>query len=266
MTYESNEPMYFAAQKKETIAKHLYKKVEEDKEYKTSSGYLELLKKSYRLYYGLSKDFKFSAHSIKKEHGKLHTLRTNHYRNMGNHIVNMVTQNRLNFEARSLNNDYKSVTQTRLAKELANTYFREKDFEEAAIEACEIALYQDSCEIEVGWDRLKGIPYIRGNDSAAIMQGDVFVNTYAPLDVIQEPDIKSSERNWVILRKKVNKWDLASLYKKHAKEIIKRSINISEKTFEDFRLHNKSKESDDYIYLYTFYHKKNCFHSHGAYD
>ena len=176
MTYE-NAPMYFATQSKENIAKYLYKKVEDDKNYKTSSGYIELLKKSYRLYFGLSKDFKFSAHSIKKQHGKLHTLRTNHYRNMGNHIVNMVTQNGLNFEGRSLNNDYKSVIQTRLAKELANTYFREKDFEDAAIEACEISLYQDSCEVEVGWDRLKGNPYSINKDKSVVMQGDVFVNT-----------------------------------------------------------------------------------------
>ena len=46
------------------------------------------------------------------EQGESLTLNVNHFRNIGEHIINMILSSRPTMQARAINTDYKSLAQT----------------------------------------------------------------------------------------------------------------------------------------------------------
>jgi len=96
-----------------------------------SSGYLEKLRSMWRAYYGAYYDSVSSGHQITfgGEQGELVQLPVNHLRNLASHIITMTTSNRPSMEARAVNTDYKSISQTKLANGILDYYMREKRLE-----------------------------------------------------------------------------------------------------------------------------------------
>lgn len=251
----SHTSQYFATLPTEQIAQVLQGKVDAYYNYLETSELYQLFLKSYAIYYGFSEDKKFCAHKIKKKDKKPFAIKINHYRNLAQRIINIVSKNSANFEAVALNTDWQSMSQASLAKDLVNTYFSEKDGETEADAALEYAVYLGSADMEVAWDHTTGSPFGVGPEGDIINQGDVKICTYSPLDVIQEKRVKPSKRSWVILRMYVNKWEYADLYPQHREAIIAKTIDFN--TAKDFKIMSPEKdESDDFIYIYKFYHKK----------
>ena len=255
MTTSPTSQQYFATLPSHELAKALQKKVDAYYDYLSVSELYQLLLKSYAIYNGFSEDKKFCAHKIKKKDKKPFAVKINHYRNLAQRITNIVSKNTSNFEAIALNKDWQSMSQASLAKDLVNTYFSEKDGETEADTALEYAVYLGSADVEVSWDHTSGNPFGVGPDGDIINKGDVSITTYSPLDIIQEKRVKPSKRAWVILRMYVNKWEYAELYPEHREAIIGKSLDLS--TAKDFKIFSTDKdESEDFIYIYKFYHKK----------
>ena len=96
-----------------------------------SSGYLEKLKSMWRAYHGAYYSSAGNGHQItfSGEQGELVQLPVNHLRNLASHIITMTTSNRPSMEARAVNTDYKSISQTKLANGILDYYMREKRLE-----------------------------------------------------------------------------------------------------------------------------------------
>lgn len=150
---------YFAAEEdaKETVA-FLQKKAKYWFESLTSNSYLDKIRKNWDSYYGLyykeSHDVNFGG-----EHGEIVNLAVNHFRNLAQHMLVMVTGQRPAFQPRSTNTDHKSQIQTYLAHGLLEYYMREKRLERHLKNAVESAIVLGSGFIKMEWNATSGKIY-----------------------------------------------------------------------------------------------------------
>src|SRR5688500_12188120 len=97
---------YFAAKEDKETAGILLSKAMSWFDRLTTNKYLEKIKRTWCAYHGAY--FNESGHEITfgGEQGELVKLSVNHLRNLGSHILVMITSNRACMEARSTNTDY----------------------------------------------------------------------------------------------------------------------------------------------------------------
>ena len=100
--------VYFAADEAEETVSTLYRKAGDWFDDIISNGYLDKIRDSWLAYHGATYDDSGHRLNFSGEQGELVNLRVNHYRNIAQHILNMVTSTRPAFQARSTNTDYKS--------------------------------------------------------------------------------------------------------------------------------------------------------------
>jgi len=192
----------------------------------TQNNYLEKIKRSWMAYHGAY--FDSDGHTIifGGEQGELVNLAINHYRNLAQHILVMVTANRPAFQARATNTDSKSATQVNLANNLLDYYMREKRLERYLKNAVEIAIVMGAGYIKMDWNATTGQIYdyiqINENESSEdkesenklnedkgipIYEGDVVFTNLNPFDVVFDSTKESVDDNdWVICRTFKNKY------------------------------------------------------------
>ena len=163
MNYDDNEfGTYFAAHEdpKKTASVAL-QKGQTFFNYLQRNNYLDKLRKMYHFYYGnFNRDYS-GGHEITftGEQGELVNMPINHFRNLAQHIYNMVTANRPIMEARAINTDYKSLAQTILANGILDYYMREKKLEEAIKASTEMSIVLGSSFIKMDWNATAGEKY-----------------------------------------------------------------------------------------------------------
>lgn len=255
MTY-SGKKVYFAKKTGHDFASALKNKIDDYYSYLTGSGLFSQLEKSYLNYYGLSQDRKFTSDKVREKNGTFAT-KINHYRNMALHILNLVSKDKTAFEALARTKTYNSLAQVKIAKELVNLYFSgEREADSECHTALEYAVFLGGGDVMVTWDADSGTEYGVSQEGKTELQGDVVVSAFCPVDVISEKRVKPSKRNWVILRDYVNKWDLAAKFPEHEEAIMSAGKDIHADT--DFVINRCNYDSDDYVHLYRFFHRKSA--------
>jgi hypothetical protein len=109
MTDSKNK--YFAQKASEEKAEILMGKASSWFNTMETNGYLEKVRQTWSSYYGIYYAGFSDSHKItfSGEQGELVNLAVNHLRNIGDHMINMITSVRPSMEARSVNTDAKSV-------------------------------------------------------------------------------------------------------------------------------------------------------------
>lgn len=205
--------------------------------------YLDKIKHSWSMYHGI---FYEDSHNISfgGEQGELVNLAVNHYGNIAQHILNMVTASRPSFQARAVNTDRKSLVQAQLANGLLDYYMRERRLERYIKKAVEYSIVLGSGFVKMEWNSTKGeISKVlppdpssiedydedanpldeNGNilEGTPIYQGDVEFYTLSPFDVVFDPTKETPEQQkWCICRTFINKFDLAKKFPEHTEEIL----------------------------------------------
>lgn len=241
-----NKDIYFAADTAENCIKYL-----EDKSqswYKTiyQNRYLDKILTSWSYYYG---NFYTENHQITfgGESGELVNLPVNHYRNIAQHILNMITGSRPAFQCQSVNNDRKSMIQAELGNNIVSYYMKEKRLEKKYRKAAEYAVVMGTGYILQEWNSTKGgisheIPIdvnkVVGFDEqdrpidaegnlvlpTPVYRGDIEAKTINPLDVFYDQSISDPDLNdWYLVRTFVNKFDLIAKYPEHKEDILRLS-------------------------------------------
>jgi hypothetical protein len=256
---------YFAAKpSKETVAV-LQKKAVNWFDRITTNRYLDKIRNSWMAYYGIT-SVSDDGHEItfSGEQGELANISVNHYRNLGQHLHVMITASRPSLEARSVNNDYRSLSQTILANSLLDYYMREKRLEDILRKAAEYAIVFGSGYVKMGWNETVGDIYDYNDDtSTAIREGDVEFSLLSPLDVVFDTTKENtSDHDWVLCRSFKNKFDLAAKYPELEDEIV---AIPSKSDVNKFRFDISSSEETDDIPVYEFYHKKTESMPEGRY-
>jgi hypothetical protein len=246
---------YFASlEKKETCA-NLEARAEDWKNTVTQNGYLSKLKALYAAYHGAYYTNTTESHQIVfgGEQGELSQIAINHFRNISQHMLVMVTSNRPAVEARATNTDYRSQRQTILANSILEYYLREKKLEIYLKQATEYAIVYGSGYIVMSWNATKGemVDYIE-EIKTPVYEGDIEFESLNPWDVIFDTTKENSQNHdWYLVRRYKNRFDLIAKYPELEKQI-KAQKSKGENNFTFSRIND---QTDD-IEVLEFYHRR----------
>lgn len=248
--------MYFAAKEPEKTAANLLAKANGWYNQLHTNGYLIKVRDMWMAYHGAYYASSVNSHKITfgGEQGELVNLAVNHIRNISQHIIRMITNNRPSMEARATNRDYKSIIQTKLANELLDYYLREKRLEKYLERAVEYAVVLGSGFIKMDWNATSGEIFDHNEETnTPIYEGDVQFSNLSPYDVVFDTTKEDQNHDWVLCRSFKNKFDLAAKYP----ELKTRIIGLQTKAdLYKFRMDLMTYDETDDVPIYEFYHKR----------
>lgn len=258
--------VYFAAQEPEKLASACMAKAQSFYNTLDANFYLDKLAKMWQFYHGQFQDnYNGASHQIgfSGEQGELTVLSVNHFRNIAQHMLVMITSNRPAMEARSVNTDYKSLAQTYLANGILDYYMREKKLEEAIRSATEMAIVLGAGFIRLEWNATSGELYDFDPETGEKnFEGELEWSTHSPFDVVFDGSKENWNNEWIILRTFKNKHNLIAKYPELADKI--NGISTKDKN-NVYRVAIFSNDSTDDIPVYEFYHKRTEAMPEGRY-
>lgn len=243
---------YFALDEANRCASTLLNKAKSFQDLMQSNAYLNKLRNMWYFYHGM---FNQNSHEVSYsgEQGELLTLNVNHFRNIGEHIKNMLLANRPIMEARAVNTDYKSLAQTYLANGILDYYMREKGMEDVIKKAVEYAIVLGSGFVRMEWNATAGEEYDVADDGSIIREGEVEFSNLSPLDVIVDGTKESWDNDWIMIRTFKNRYNLMAKYPEFAEKI----AGLQPKNYNSiYKLSIFSNDDTDDIPVYEFYHKR----------
>lgn len=257
------QDIYFANQPAEERARILLDKTKEWYQNMDTSGYLEKIRTMWAAYHGCYYD---ESHTVNfgGEQGELVQLGVNHLRNIAQHMLNMITGTRPTMQARSVNTDYKSLVQTKLANGLLDYYMRDHRLETYLKTAVEQAIVMGSGYIKVEWNATSGEVYDYNEELGIdIKEGDLEFSNLSVFDVYFDTSREDQKHDWVVCRSFKNRFDMAAKYPEKATDIL--SLPTKDKLDLKGRL-EINREQTDLIPVYEFYHKRTDSVPDGKYQ
>lgn len=267
--------VYFAARESNETVSVLLAKAQAWFHNLDTSGYLDKLREMWAAYHGAYYSTVQNGHKISfsGEQGELANLPINHFRNIAQNILVMITATRPSMEARAVNTDYKSLVQTKLANGLLDYYMRQKDLEKYLKIAVEYAIVLGGGYIKMEWNATGGeiYDYIDPetdengetiNPGFPVYEGDVKFTNLSPFDVVVDSTKEDQHHDWVLCRSYKNKYDLAAKYPEQADRIV---AMPSKTEYERYRFNSLGLYETDDIPVYEFYHLKTESMPNGRY-
>lgn len=257
------DALYFANLTVDEIGGELQKKVDDYYQYVRINGMLDLWRKSYRQYFRAGYHLGDTVRG--GEAGEYSFLFVNHFRSILQAILSITVSQRPTYDARAVNNDYSSQAQTKLAQGLLDYYMREKRLERYVAEAVEFAIWSGEGYLVLNWDIALGREYGVGQNNQPIKEGDIKFMSCSGIDVIRHPYLrKFEERQWLIIREFVNKYELAKRYPDFETDIINSEMftgNLKNDFLDFYRI-----TDSDLVPFYRFYHDKTQSVPNGRYS
>lgn len=257
MSNTSQSKTYFAADSAENLARACLSKSQSFFNVMRGNRYLDKLVRMWMAYHGEYGDsYAGSSHEIDftGEQGELARLPVNHFRNIAQHMLVMITSNRPTMEARAINTDYKSLAQTYLANGILDYYMREKKLEDCIKKATEMAIILGAGYVRLEWNATAGDLYDFDPESGEKnYEGEIEFSTLSPFDVVFDGTKESWDHEWLIARTYQNRHNLKAKYPELA-DRIDAIPNQSENMA--YRLAFFSNDDSDDIPVYEFFHKK----------
>lgn len=262
---DSND-VYFAAKAPNELATVLLNKSKSFYNVLESNSYIEKIHSMWRAYYGDYGDSgNGSGHKLNftGEQGEYVSLQVNHFRNLAEHMLNIITASRPVMEARSVNTDYKSESQTYLANGILDYYMREKGLEACFKRACEMGIVMGSSFIKIAWNATGGEAYDADPETGEVAQaGELEFRNLSPLDVVVDGTKETWNNEWIMTRSWENRYNLMAKYPELAEKI--RGIR-SKSDATIYRLSLWSNDQTDDVPMYEFFHKKTEAMPEGRY-
>lgn len=267
---------YFANKPIDEIGKDLVAEVEKNYRYLLGSGMYTKLWDSHLNYHGVSPRANSSSHAINRggRNSQLAMMKVNHFRNLGQHLLQLTTSQRPAPQPIATNSDAKSQEQVVVAKGILEYYSREKRIDRILRSAAEHAIVYSEGYVLIEWNARRGDTIGKNDNGIDIKNGDVEVSNILPTDIIKDPTKDSyQELDWMIARRWKNKFETASRYalnpvdaingNNDADEVVASILASDTKTFFDrTRLSMVASafgsaplESSGEIPVYEFYHK-----------
>jgi len=253
---------YFAAREAKEAANILLNKGNTFFSMLYSNDYMEKLRRMWMAYHGI---YGADTHRISftGEQGELVSLNVNHLRNFGEHIVRMITANRPTMEAKAVNTDGKSLSQTYLANGILEYYMREKGLEEALRRAVEYSVVLGAGYVKLAWNATAGDTYDFDPESGEYnYNGDLEFSNLSPYDVVVDGSKETWDNQWMLVRTYKNRHDLAAKFPDLADKL--RQMD-SKQYSSIFRITMFSNDGTDDVPVYEFFHKKTEAMPEGRY-
>lgn len=250
------ELLYFAAKPATETATILLTRAASFYNYLSANQYLDKLRRMWEFYHGAYNVGYGVGHAtaFTGEQGELVQLPVNHFRNLAQHILVMITSNRPTMEARAANTDYKSLSQTYLANSILDYYMKEKHLEKYLKTAAEMAIVLGSGYIKMEWNATDGETYDFDEETNKYQyEGEVVFSNLSPFDVVVDGTKESWSNEWVLVRSWQNRFNLIAKYPEMEAQI--RALpNKAESNI--YRLSVFTNDATDDIPVYEFFHKR----------
>jgi hypothetical protein len=237
---QSND-IYFAANDAKSTSSVLLAKANQWYQSMDKNGYLIKLRVMWAAYHGAYFADSGESHRINfaGEQGELVEIAVNHIRNLAQHMLNMITSTRPSMQARSINTDYKSLVQTKLANGLLDYYMRDHRLESFLKTAVEYAIVFGSGYIKMEWNATRGEVYDFNEDlGVEIREGDLEFSNLSAFDVVFDTNREDHNHDWVVARSFKNRFDLAAKYPELKDDILKLPTKSQILQFSVWGIHN----------------------------
>lgn len=158
---------------------------------------------------------------IAGEAGELTTIEMNELGNLYQHILNLITAQRPQFECQATNTDHRAQSQTIVGNAVVEYAMRERDLEDSLSTTAGYMLKYAEGTIFKSWNALAGPDYRPDPETNEIVKsGDVEYTTLAPWDLARDTMAESfSSSAWYCPRFWENRFDLMARYPELADEI-----------------------------------------------
>jgi hypothetical protein len=252
----SSDNIYFGNQDSTKLAGICLEKGDTFFKILNRNDYINKIRRMWRFYHGIFGDVS-GDHQVNftGEQGELVTLPVNHFRNLAQHIYTMITTNRPVMEARSINTDYKSLSQTYLANGILDYYMREKGMENALKKACEMSIVMGAAFVKMDWNATAGEAYDADPETGAIdYEGEMEFRSLSPLDVVVDGTKENWDDEWVIVRGYQNRYNLMAKYPEWSDKILGLPSKMQIDNY--YSLSIWSNDDTDEIPVYEFFHRK----------
>lgn len=253
---DNNPNAYFAAEPAEVCANSLIQRARSFFNTTEENDYLRKLAGMWNFYHGVYNNNMSGGHEIvfAGQQGELVQLPVNHFRNLAQHMLVMVTANRPIMECRAINGDYKSMSQSYLANGILEYYMREKGLEKCFHKATEMAIVMGSGYILADWNATGGEEVEADpNTNEIIYQGQLEFRNLSPLDVVFDGSKDTWEENtWFLVRTYKNKFDLIAKYPELADRI--KGLSTKSDASQNKMMIWSNDVTDD-VPVFRFYHK-----------
>lgn len=251
---------YFASLPREQLAGELISRIDAYYNWILTTGRLARWRIAYDNYYGQTGQHNSSFVTPGGEKGELSFLKSNEYRNLVQHLLVLAFQSRPSIETVATNTDSKSKAATYIAKGIVEYFRRDGKIDDNNRDATEISLIMDTGWTFNEWNFLQGEEVAKDPDTKLVArQGGLKSRARTPLDVITDfTRPQGYDRDWVLVRDPINKFDLASQHPDKYDEITGVQRDLAKDAiyrFGDIWQFNAQTLSSD-IDVWTFYHRK----------
>lgn len=257
-TIEPKRQEYFAAQEVDKCVARCIEKIDEYFMEMNRSGRINIYRNAY---------FKYFQGFILKgaifhsgQEGELSNTYINHYGNLVTHTVNMVCQQKIAYEPQATVSDAQAQEQIKQAKGILFVYSNDVkiDLGGKLRLLTEMSDVFGDAHISVLWNKELGrtiaTDYDEENGEINIAEGDNEIEVFTPFDAILDVNLGAYDRRqWIILRKWENKFDLAARFPKWAREIV--SLSTGGHIGETQLTYSVTDEAE-ILPTYYFIHKK----------
>lgn len=258
--------VYFAAKDSGETAAILMARAQSFYNFLNANLYLDKLRRMWQFYHGQYNNGGLGGgHAVgfTGEQGELVQVPVNHFRNIAQHMLTMITTNRPVMEARAANTDYKSLAQTYLANGILDYYMKEKQLEKYLKTATEMAIVLGSGFIKMDWDSTAGEAYDADDETGVIQyEGEINFSNLSPFDVVIDGTKSTWDNEWILVRGWQNRYNLMAKYPELATRIQALPNKIESNVY---RMALWTNDDTDDIPVYEFYHKRTDAMPDGRY-
>lgn len=227
-------------------------------------GHLEKIQRSYRQYYGKGMDAPTHKVVSSGERGELSSVSINNYRSLLRHQYTLITSERLAFDVRPVNTDYRSMTQALLGEDVLEYYLAQKRLENILKRATEKSLWSSEGFVGLSWDANLGGVYETDPDTEEpAMEGDIEYKTYCTLDAIRDIH-NEGDQDWIILRSFESKYEIAAQFPEDEEHVLGLDTT-SETRRRRLRHTSMTNVNSDMVEFYILYHRKSKAVPEGKY-
>lgn len=252
-TVKSNPDVYWAADTPKKCSEELLERIDQYYRFVNEQGYASLWRRCYN--YWIAGQQRAGQVGKAGDEGEYSVINVNHFRNLLLHILQLAVGQRPAFEPRAINSDVSSQKQTILARGLLDYYMREKRLERDLKKATEFSLIFGEGFVSATWNATGGKTYgVDPDTHIEVREGDLLYQALEPIDVIRDPRLENyRNRNWLVTRTYVNKYELMAKYPEFADKIVGMELQVN------VRHHYRNTTlgqgyGTDSIPLYTFFH------------
>lgn len=259
--------IYWASKEPKEFVLEIHKRIEDFYSDLRETNIFYLLQRSFTAYFGgdltnrgTGNLFDSSKLGRGGKQGEIVHLKTNHYRNLVKHSLQLATNQKPAITCKATNSDYKSQAQTILANGILDYYMREKKLAQKYTAAVEKALTLAEGWIHAPWDSEMGeVIDVNPETGAPIHEGDLNFDVLNISDVVRDINLNDNKHQWLCCRTYRNRFDLAAQYPELSDDILRQKddkFDYEKWESFDFNIKRNAREYNDILPYWTFYHEK----------